>query len=244
MSRDDLSSDTAEAAGHDRHEAATRSRSRRRGALAAVVLVLVAALAFAGGRFSTFGDLATATGSTAGPNAADAGFARDMQLHHAQAVEMAMTTYRATSDEELRILSYDIATAQAAQRGEMYGWLVGWGLPQSGDALMSWMSGTAHDHGAAPEATDAELEAQMGMATAEQLEMLRSAQGAEGDCLFLQLMIRHHEGAVEMTDAVVELGSDPRVAAVAGQMGEAQLAEIAAMRDMQERLGCTAPAGR
>jgi uncharacterized protein (DUF305 family) len=57
-------------------------------------------------------------------------------------------------------------------------------------------------------------------------------------------MIRHHEGAVEMTDAVRDLGGDPRVAAVAEQMGEAQLAEIDAMHDMRERLGCDAPAGR
>ncbi|GAA4781707.1 DUF305 domain-containing protein [Microbacterium gilvum] len=208
--------------------------------LAVVAIVLVGALAFAIGRFSTFGLLSEATGATAGPNAADAGFARDMQVHHSQAVEMAMIEYRSTADEELRVLAYDIATAQAGQRGEMYGWLVGWGLPQSGDPLMSWMSGTGHDHGAGAEATTAELEAAMGMADDDEMARLQEASGTTQDCLFLDLMIRHHAGAIEMTDAVVELGSDPRVIDTARHMGQNQTAEIAAMQDIQERLGCSA----
>ena len=57
-----------------------------------------------------------------------------MQVHHAQAIEMAMEIYRKTDDDELRVLAYDIATGQAGQRGEMYDWLVQWGLPQSGGA--------------------------------------------------------------------------------------------------------------
>ena len=63
-----------------------------------------------------------------------------MQVHHAQAIEMAMEIYRKTDDEELRVLSYDIATGQAGQRGEMFDWLVQWGLPQSGGPMMAWMA--------------------------------------------------------------------------------------------------------
>ncbi|WOF23730.1 DUF305 domain-containing protein [Microbacterium betulae] len=213
-------------------------RARTPWPLVAVGVVLVAALAFAGGRFTAFGTLADATDAGTGPNAADAGFARDMQVHHAQAVEMAMIEYRATSDEELRVLSYDIATAQSGQRGEMFGWLVGWGLPQSGDPLMSWMSGADHGH-ADDAATTEELEAAMGMATDEELARLQSLSGAEQDCLFVELMIRHHAGAIEMTEAVVELGSVERVIDTARQMGENQTAEIDAMQDVQERLGCS-----
>ncbi|MGK9220655.1 MULTISPECIES: DUF305 domain-containing protein [unclassified Microbacterium] len=207
--------------------------------LVVIAVVLVAGLAFAIGRFTTFDDLSDATGSGGGPNAADAGFARDMQVHHAQAVEMAMIEYRATDDDELRALAYDIATAQAAQRGEMYGWLVAWGLPQAGDPLMSWMSGTGHDHGASATASAEELEAAMGMATAEEIDRLASLEGSALDCLFLELMIRHHAGAIEMTDAVVELGSDERVIQTARSMGQGQTAEIAAMQSIQTRLGCT-----
>ncbi|HEY6799980.1 MAG TPA: DUF305 domain-containing protein, partial [Agromyces sp.] len=113
----------------------------------ALVLLGIAALAFAIGRFSTFG--AQSQGSAPGTSSPEAGFSRDMQVHHAQAIEMAMEIYRKTEDADLRVLSYDIATGQSAQRGEMFDWLVQWGLPQSGEPTMSWMnaSESGHDHG-------------------------------------------------------------------------------------------------
>ncbi|HET9021623.1 MAG TPA: DUF305 domain-containing protein, partial [Ornithinibacter sp.] len=58
---------------------------------------------------------------------ADAGFARDMQTHHAQAVEMAFLIRDRSGDEELRTVAYDIITSQQQQAGQMYGWLVQWG---------------------------------------------------------------------------------------------------------------------
>ncbi|HET6300403.1 DUF305 domain-containing protein [Microbacterium sp.] len=212
----------------------------RRWLVPVLVAVAVAALAFAVGRFSTFG----ASGPLAPANdSAEAGFARDMQVHHAQAVEMAMELYRKTEDEELRALSYDIATGQSAQRGEMFDWLVQWGLPQAGSPPMAWMSGAGDGHGhgggaSAEPMTDAEMRAAMGMATDEELAQLRAAEGLDADCLFTELMIRHHEGAIPMVDAVLELGSEPRVLAVAESMKVAQTAEIDAMRSVQARLGC------
>jgi uncharacterized protein (DUF305 family) len=206
--------------------------------LVALAIVAIAAVAFAIGRFTAFGDSAAPVRpSTVSP---EAGFARDMQVHHEQAVRMAMDIYRETSDEELRILAHDMATAQAGQRGEMFGWLVEWGLPQSGGPLMEWMSdSSAHQHDAAT-ATDEELRAEMGMATDAQLAELESASEPEADCVFLELMIRHHQGAIPMAQAVIELGDEPRVLAVAESMISAQQSEIDAMRGMQTRLGCTA----
>ena len=63
---------------------------------------------------------------------ADAGFARDMQTHHAQAVEMAFLVRDRTDDAEVRTVAYDIITSQQQQAGQMYGWLVQWGLDQTG----------------------------------------------------------------------------------------------------------------
>lgn len=202
--------------------------------LIVIVVIGIAALAFAIGRFSTFGSAGS------GPNDADAGFARDMQVHHAQAVEMAMELYRKTEDEELRILAYDIATTQSGQKGEMFDWLVQWGLPQAGAPLMSWMVGGEHGgHGDIDEsATQDELHVQMGMATDAELAQLAAATGTDADCLFLELMIRHHEGAIPMAEAVVELGSVPRVEVVAESMIANQSSEIDAMESAQRRLGC------
>ena len=133
-----------------------------------VILVLLAidALAFAVGRFSTFGSQGARTPGTDSP---EAGFSRDMQVHHAQAIEMAMEIYRKTADDELRILAYDIATGQAGQRGEMYDWLVQWGLSQSGGPMMKWMDaspvGSGHDMSDGAAMTEEEARIEMGMAS-------------------------------------------------------------------------------
>jgi uncharacterized protein (DUF305 family) len=206
----------------------------------ALVLLGIAALAFAIGRFSTFGAQSPSTApSTTSP---EAGFARDMQVHHAQAIQMAMDIYRKTEDPELRVLSYDIATGQAGQRGEMYDWLVKWGLPQSGEPMMQWMndSSAGHEHGgtAAEPLTDEEAHEAMGMASADEIAALEDATGQEADCLFLELMIRHHEGAIPMAEALLELGTDPRALQVAQSIKDGQTAEIDAMQSMQTRLAC------
>jgi uncharacterized protein (DUF305 family) len=214
----------------------------RRWLLVALAVLLVGALAFAIGRFSTFGSTAAAGSPTT--DSAEAGFARDMQVHHAQAIQMAMDIYRKTDDEELRILSYDIATSQSAQKGEMFDWLVKWGLPQAGEPMMAWMTQSdagGHEHGGSATAplTDEQAREAMGMATDAELDALEAATGAEADCMFLALMIRHHEGAIPMAEAVIELGTDPRVLEVAQSMKSGQTAEIAAMKSMQQRLACT-----
>ena len=208
--------------------------------LVALAAVAVAALAFAIGRFSTFGSAAEA--SAPATDSAEAGFARDMQVHHAQAVDMAMTLYRETEDSGLRALAYDIATAQSAQSGEMYSWLVSWGLSQRGGPLMSWMAGQpGHlDHGSsATPATEAELLRDMGMATEDEMNAFEAASGVEADCQFLTLMTRHHEGALDMIDAVLELGSEPRVLQVAQSMKDVQQFELDAMAASALRLGCS-----
>lgn len=215
------------------------SGAGRRWLLISLVVVLVGALAFAIGRFSTFGTSAPTTPTT---DSAEAGFSRDMQVHHAQAIAMAMEIYRKTDDEELRALSYDIATSQSGQRGEMYDWLVKWGLPQAGGPMMAWMteSDAAHGHGGTADQpmTDDEARAAMGMATDDELAALADATGRDADCLFLELMIRHHEGAIPMAEAVIDLGSDSRTVQVADSIIAGQSAEIDAMQSMQARLGC------
>ncbi len=207
-------------------------------------VILLAALgialaAFAIGRFSMFGASATPT-----TDSAEAGFSRDMQVHHTQAIEMSMTIYRKTEDEGVRALSYDIATAQAGQRGEFYDWLVQWGLPQSGGPLMEWMSQSesGHDHGSGStgdEMTQEELMASMGMASSEELSALDAATGTAADCLFLELMIRHHEGAIPMAQALVELGSNDRAVQVAEGIIQTQSAEIDLMTSLRSNLTCT-----
>ena len=110
--------------------------------------------------------------------------------------------------------------------------------------MMAWMSASesGHDHSTAETGetlTDEQAREAMGMATDAELSALADATGQAADCLFLELMIRHHEGAVPMADAIIDLGSEPRVLQVAGAISAGQTAEIDAMKSMQQRLGCT-----
>ena len=78
--------------------------------------------------------------TTPGTDSVEAGFARDMAEHHAQAVEMGMIAYQKASTPEVRSLGGDIAITQQGQIGVMNTWLKNWGLnPNSDKPPMSWM---------------------------------------------------------------------------------------------------------
>ena len=80
------------------------------------------------------------SGRPPGDGSAEAGFARDMMVHHAQAVGMAEIVRDKTESEDVRILATDIALTQQAQIGQMQGWLAVWGLPVAGtEPAMAWM---------------------------------------------------------------------------------------------------------
>jgi uncharacterized protein (DUF305 family) len=169
-------------------------------------------------------------------SSAEAGFSRDMQVHHQQAVEMAMIVRDETDDPEVRLLAYDIATSQAQQSGQMFGWLAEWGLSQaSTEPSMTWMSrpapgASSHDHAAG---SFHEPGSPMpGLATREQLQQLSGSEGLDAERLFLQLMIAHHEGGVEMAEAVIERSSQRVVVDLATSIVQAQSSEI----DLMERM--------
>jgi uncharacterized protein (DUF305 family) len=171
--------------------------------------------------------------SVPGELSAEAGFARDMRTHHAQAVEMAFIIRDTTDDQVLRTIAYDIITTQEQQSGQMAAWLQTWELPATGTRPpMAWMAGHHPDGGSA-----AAPGVMPGMATREQLGDLRRARGAAADRLFLRLMIAHHEGGVEMADAVLAVTQHAQVRQLAHAMATSQRAEIEEMSDMLERKG-------
>lgn len=113
----------------------------------------------------------TANTSTPDNRSVEAGFSRDMAVHHQQAVEMSFIVRDRTDDEGVRTLAYDVINTQANQRGMLLGRLDSWGLPKSsGQAPMTWMG-----HGSMYEAKDGSL--MPGMATNAQLDQLREAKG-------------------------------------------------------------------
>jgi uncharacterized protein (DUF305 family) len=195
----------------------------------AVVAVMVAAVGFSVGRLSTLDNPApTAT-------SAEAGFARDMQVHHLQGVELAMIIRDRTDDADVRLLGYDIATTQAQQAGQLYGWLTEWNLSQAGpEPSMTWMtrpgrSGSTHGH---TDAAHTPGEPMPGLATDEQIAELTALTGVEAERTFLTLMIAHHQGAVVMAEAVTDRANNTSVLGFANSVIISQEAEITLMEDM------------
>ncbi|KAA9381420.1 DUF305 domain-containing protein [Microbispora cellulosiformans] len=172
--------------------------------------------------------LAGAALSRRGPadDSPEAGFARDMQTHHAQAVRMAMIVRDRTTDAEVRTLAYDIALTQQQQIGQMFAWLDMWGLPQT--SLAPPMAWTRTGHGSMGH-TAASMP---GMATSNQLKQLAEAQGRAAEALFLRLMITHHKGGVDMARATLRSSGDERVRRLAEAIVAAQQGEISSMERM------------
>ncbi|TBN55578.1 DUF305 domain-containing protein [Glaciihabitans arcticus] len=215
-----------------------------RGTIAvAVVAVLLIVAAFAIGRISA--PVSTPPGTTS----AEAGFARDMQTHHHQAVEMSFIVRDASDDDEVRLLAFDIATAQGAQAGQMYGWLDTWGLPQlESEPSMTWMTrpplsgdGTTHAHDDASQSAHTAGDPMPGLATAEQITRLKSLDGVDAERYYLQLMIAHHEGGVLMANAVLERSTERVVVSVAKGIVLSQTTEIEYMQALLERRGGPLP---
>ncbi|MEV7086725.1 DUF305 domain-containing protein [Streptomyces sp. NPDC093085] len=228
-------------------------------ALTAVLLALVfagtAALASGGGTGASGGAGAGGSGRTPSSDSADAGFARDMAVHHQQAVEMSFLVRDSTDDEDVRRLAYDIANTQANQRGMLLGWLELWGLPKTdaGKEPMEWMAGedgmgdmAGMDHGAdgadgahgGHQAHDGSL--MPGMATNTELKQLREARGKAAEVLFLQLMTDHHKGGVSMAQGCVTLCTNATEKKLAEGMVAAQRSEMTLMADMLKQRGAKA----
>jgi uncharacterized protein (DUF305 family) len=176
---------------------------------------------------------------TPADDSVEAGFARDMATHHAQAVEMAFIIRDVTTDDALRALSEDIIVTQSAQRGMFMAWLQQWRLPQAAAGpRMAWMESDGASHAAAgmQHATAGHgvtaMPLMAGMATDGEMDTLRSATGREAEVLFLQLMIRHHEGGVIMAKALLDRSTLEHVVTLARGIDSGQTGEIASMTQM------------
>ncbi len=215
-----------------------RLPSRRSGTTTSLALlagaILVSAVLGAGAASLLFGDEteggegAQETGLVAPEEgSAEAGFARDMMVHHAQAVQMSEIVRDKTESQEIRTMAADIALTQQAQIGQMQGWLAVWGLPLTGTGpTMEWMGHPKE--GRMP-----------GMASPEELGELQGAEPEEADVLFLELMIPHHEAAVPMAEAVLEETEREEVERLAGAIMASQQGEIQLMQGLLNQRGIT-----
>lgn len=125
---------------------------------------------------------------------ADARFMQMMIPHHQQATEMTQLVDGRTSNPDIVKIAGRIDAGQGDEIAFMRDWLSSRGLPATMQHTAANMGGMTH----------AEHMAAMGMATPEQMKRLASLQGTAFDALFLELMIRHHQGAIRMVDDLLD----------------------------------------
>jgi uncharacterized protein (DUF305 family) len=201
--------------------AVTVRRPERRTWVLVLLAVVTLAVGYAGG-------LLTPGLRAPGETSAEAGFARDMSRHHAQAVEMAMVAWAKASSEDIRKIGYDMALTQQNQIGQMQRWLQEWNLlPTGSEPAMAWMPGEPVP------LTDGLMP---GMATGEEIRALHDATGPEVDRLFLQMMIKHHLGGIHMADGLLEISDRSEVVALAQTMKTLQQKEITELTRLQREL--------
>ncbi|MFL6142291.1 MAG: DUF305 domain-containing protein [Labedaea sp.] len=171
----------------------------------------------------------------------DVGFAQDMRVHHMQAITMAGIERDRTADPELHSLAFDIESTQLSQAGTMAGWLNVWNQPEltdPGKGYMAWMAGSGHAH-EGPTTAGGGVAQMPGMATSQELNKLRSLSGKESDVYFLQLMLRHHQGALPMAQYAAAHANVGYVRNLASKMVSAQTNEASLMVKMLADRGAT-----
>lgn len=130
---------------------------------------------------------------------ADVAFMQHMIVHHGQAVEMVGLLETRGSNARVKLLGRRIALSQEAEIAMMRGWLSERGQPLEMPAMDHAAMGHA---GHAMSADDTPV--MSGMLTPRQMRELAAATGPEFDRLFLTGMIQHHQGALDMVDALME----------------------------------------
>ncbi len=161
------------------------------------------------------------TGEPAGYNAADIAFADNMIPHHKQAIELARLVPDRSTNPELKTLADQIPAAQQPEINILNVFLVQWNEnPEAGSGGADGQAG----HGQS-------MDGMVDDATVAKLESLR---GTEFDTLWLQSMIAHHQGAVEMAKTEIADGENVDAIAMAKTMAAAQEAEIGQMKKLLE----------
>ncbi|MGW4493239.1 DUF305 domain-containing protein [Streptomyces sp. NPDC004376] len=159
-----------------------------------------------------------ATATAAAHDAQDVAFAQGMIPHHQQALEMAGLAAGRAGSARVKDLAARIEKAQAPEIRTMSGWLKSWGEQPP----MTGMDHSAHSG----------MSGMTGMMSGDDMADLEKKKGAAFDSAFLSLMIRHHQGAVEMARTEKDKGRYAPAQKLADAVVQGQSAEIAEMKKL------------
>ncbi|WP_237582547.1 DUF305 domain-containing protein [Clavibacter phaseoli] len=145
-------------------------------------------------------------------NDQDVMFVQMMKPHHEQAIEMAdMILEKGDISTEVTQLATEIKAAQVPEIEQLDAWISDWGIEESASGMDHSMDGMMSD---------------------DDMSALGSATGTEAEKLFLEQMVQHHEGAVEMAQTEIDKGQNPDAMSMATTIVQTQNDEIATMKDL------------
>jgi uncharacterized protein (DUF305 family) len=195
------------------------------------VIVVVAAVAFLVGAVAyVVGDK---QGSADPLNAVDVGFMQDMGFHHDQAVQMALLLLdKDDIDPNLRSFATEIVIGQRYEQGVFSATLDRFGHSSDvGDTVMGWMG--------EPQPADT----MTGLATDEQMQQLRDAEGEDAEALWIALMSEHHLAGLHMADYAARHGKDETTVNLAEAIVKNQRSEVLDLARYRQKAGLPVPKG-
>ncbi|WP_406481469.1 DUF305 domain-containing protein [Streptomyces sp. NBC_01615] len=160
---------------------------------------------------------ATAAAKSGAFDDADVTFAQSMIPHHQQAVEMAQLADGRASDSEIKDIAAKIEKAQDPEIKTMTGWLQSWGKPTA----MGNMPG---------------MDMGDGMMSDKDMKELKAMKGTEFDKMFAQMMIDHHNGAIDMARTEQKSGRNTDAKTMADGIVTGQSAEVKQLQGILDRL--------
>lgn len=164
-------------------------------------------------------------GASEAHNDADVMFAQMMIPHHQQAVEMSeIILAKKDISPEVTELAIEIKQAQAPEIETMTSWLEAWGESVEPGGGME-----GHDMSAMGGGME-------GMMSKDQMVELEAAEGEDAARMFLESMVEHHNGAVDMAQEEIDNGENPEAIALAETIVDTQQAEIEKMEELLAEL--------
>ncbi|MFD8495790.1 DUF305 domain-containing protein [Amycolatopsis sp. NPDC059657] len=190
---------------------------------ALAVLTLGAVLAGCSGTtsspdMSSMSSTANAPAAQSAHNQADATFAQQMIPHHQQAVDMAKLVSSRTTNAMVTDLAGRIQKAQDPEIQQMTGWLSTWGAA-TGMNMPGMTSGQSMPGMGSSNSMP-------GMMSDADMTKLQGMKGAEFDRMWLQMMVQHHQGAIDMAKTELTQGSNADAKSLAQKIIDGQQAEI------------------
>jgi uncharacterized protein (DUF305 family) len=207
----------------------TRNIAERRWSMAWIHTGVIAAAAFASGALTVNSlDLTGGFPEFPSTTSAEASFARDMQNHHAQAIEVAVIARDRSTDPQIREMASDLALSQQQEIGQMRALLAVWNLPPVGPILMDDPNG---QHAMTPSG------AGPGMLSQREIDQLGALPARSVGIRFFELMIPHHEAGISMAEAILAKTGVPVVRDLVTTILRVQRDEVILMKDLLRQRG-------